>query len=140
MKFKTLDGKTISIQLRKKALCRDVSNRSKGQTNLGNLLREIYGTVEIFEEFIIPGEKLSLDFFIPKRKISFEFQGKQHYTINRFFHKTKQDFLNQQTRDLRKAAWCQINNITIVEISDEKISLMELRGRIIEQIRKQSSC
>ncbi len=140
MKFKTLSGKIISVQLRKKTLCRDVSNRSKGQINLGNLLKAIYGPVEIFEEFIIPDSKLSLDFFLPKRKLALEFQGKQHYTINNFFHKNKQDFINQQKRDLRKMEWCQINGITLVEINNDKISLVELKGLIIEQIRQQSNC
>jgi len=140
MQFKTLDGKTISINLRAKALCREVTKRSAGQQHLNILLKEIYGPVEIFEEFIIPGERLSLDFFIPKRKMAFEFHGKQHYNINRFFHKHKQDFINQQKRDSRKSEWCQINNITLVEISDEKISQGELRVQIIEQIRKQNNC
>jgi len=140
MKFKTVDGRVVSVDLRRKNTCRDISQRSKGQEHLSVCIARIYQFVPVFEEFIIPGEQgLSLDFFIPQKKIAFEFNGQQHYEYNKFFHNSKIDFLNQQKRDNRKREWCRVNNVTLVEVVDQKISLESLGEMIEKAIRKQSN-
>lgn len=128
MKFKTLNGQVVGVDLKKKKIDR---SRSESQAHLGVLLTSIYGEQNIFEEFNIPGEKLYLDYFIPKYNLAFEFQGIQHDKFNSFFHQDRQAFLRQQARDRRKRAWCDLNRIVLIEIRDNQITLENLKKQII---------
>jgi len=94
-------------------------SKSVGQYNLGRTLRSIYGTqAVILEEFGIPEERLFLDFYLPQHSLAFEFQGTQHDEFNRFFHGDKAGFDKSKARDDRKRAWCDMNDITLIEIRD----------------------
>lgn len=50
--------------------------------------------------------------------IIFEIQGSQHYQFNKFFHKDKEDFQKQQTRDEAKIDWALENGWYFVSIKD----------------------
>jgi hypothetical protein len=140
MKFKTIDGQTVSIDLRKSRVCKQFQKTSKGQKQVGKHLLEIYQFDTIYEDFIIPKSNgLSLDFFIPGSKIAFEFNGIQHYQFSSFFHSDINDFEDQKKRDERKNEWCRVNEITLVEITDSKIYRKQLRELILKAIRKQSN-
>ncbi len=130
MKLKTLTGKEVNVAIlptrfpiRSRENC-----KSFGQFTLGCLIVELYGTSEIIlEEFTIPDSRLSLDFFLPHRKIAFEFQGEQHQVFSKFFHGTKQGLAKQLQRDSVKKDWCDLNNIQLVCIYDNKLTLNELK-------------
>ena len=99
------------------------------------MLRSIYGMqAVILEEFSIPEERLFLDFYIPHLSLAFEFQGMQHDEFNKFFHGDKDGFERSKKRDGRKREWCDINNITLIEVR-EIISTDELRS-LIQQYRQ----
>ena len=67
--------------------------------------------------------RLELDIYIPKLKLAFEYNGKQHYKWIRFFHKTKADFESQQYRDKIKKRICKQKGITLIRIKyDEELS------------------
>ena len=138
MKFKTLDGYEVSINLSKDK-CKQHDNYSAGQIHIRNLIQEIYPHVSILEDFIIPSERLSLDFFLPERKIAIEFNGEQHKRFSTFFHRDRNDFLNQVSRDKRKQQWCKINNITLVIVEDKQIQKSNLMEMIISAIHKQNN-
>ena len=59
---------------------------------------------------------LELDGFCKGLSLAFEYNGKQHYKFTPYFHKTQQDFINQQTRDILKKQLCKKNNISLIEI------------------------
>ena len=59
---------------------------------------------------------VSLDFYNANEKIAVEVQGAQHTKFVEFFHKTKADYINQLRRDKQKKDFCELNNITLVEI------------------------
>lgn len=42
------------------------------------------------------------DFYLPDYNLVIEYQGKQHYEYNPFFHKTEENFLYRQKKDLGK--------------------------------------
>jgi hypothetical protein len=99
---------------------------------LGRLIRRIYGFNSlILEEFPLPGERLWLDFFMPHHKLAFEYQGKQHDEFVKLFHGDKSGFQKSQERDIRKREWCQLNEITLVEIRGT-LSIQELQDAIEE--------
>jgi hypothetical protein len=136
MKFLSLNGREINCEIsqqrypqRSKESC-----RSDGQYHLGQQLRQLYKGAVILEEFVIPGSKLSLDFFIPSFKAAFEFQGNQHDAFNKFFHKDKNDFVKQSQRDQNKKDWCKLNSIKLIEIRNSKITFEELKAAILEII------
>ena len=60
--------------------------------------------------------KLELDGYCENLKLAFEYDGAQHYQFKELFHKTPEDFKNQQNRDLLKDQLCQQNNITLIRI------------------------
>lgn len=87
------------------------------------ILHELYPFDQILEEVHLPGTQLYADFFIPKQMLMVEVQGEQHVNFTPFFHKDKQAFGKAKKRDRNKSEWCEINNITIVELlytEDEK--------------------
>jgi hypothetical protein len=90
--------------------------RGKYQTQVGSLLSELFPGDIICEEFPCVGDNLTLDFFIPRKMIAVEVQGRQHKQFVEFFHRDKDGFLGQLKRDKRKSAWCQLNNIRLVKI------------------------
>jgi len=60
--------------------------------------------------------QLELDGFNSQLKLAFEYQGQQHYEYPNHFHKTKEQFEEQQYRDQIKRNLCKQNNITLIEI------------------------
>ena len=52
------------------------------------------------------GYKMELDGYNPKCKCAFEYNGIQHYKYKPEWHKTKNDFLEQQKRDQLKYQIC----------------------------------
>lgn len=124
MKFKTLSGSTRRISNLKKHLIRwDKNSRSKFQLKVKNFLEPYWSNHVVFEEFPIPGTKLSLDFYNANKKIAIEVQGAQHTSYVPFFHGNyKNNYLNQLNRDNQKLEFCQLNDLTLVEIfPDDKI-------------------
>ena len=102
--------------------------KSQGQYMLGRILKNIYGQKAIIlEEFPIPEERLWIDFYMPHHGLAFEYQGEQHDKFNKFFHVDKDGFKKSVARDERKRAWCEINEIILVEV----------RGIVgVEQLKK----
>tara|TARA_Y100000592_G_C5482355_1_gene326450 strand:+ start:19049 stop:19459 length:411 start_codon:yes stop_codon:yes gene_type:complete len=120
MIFKTLHGSEKRVKNIKKFLIDwDESSRSKLQFNVKKFLKKYWQNHVVFEELTIPGTRLSLDFYNANKKIAIEVQGKQHTKYTPFFHGGyKNNFLSQLKRDQDKAKFCEINELTLVEIYD----------------------
>jgi hypothetical protein len=135
MKLITLENKEVVVSTKRSdyPMRSEARSKSIGQFNLGQVLLEIYGSnAIILEEFTIPGSRLSVDFFMPHFKVAFEFQGIQHDKFNSFFHQTKNEFKKQKERDVRTKQWCDLNDITLVEIRNPQITQEELQESILE--------
>lgn len=118
MKFFDTSGREHKIDLRpsKHPLKEIGEGRGKFQSEVGEILNELYPLYHIFEEFPCAGEGLFLDFFLPSKKLAIEVQGVQHDRFNSFFHEDKKAFARQQANDRRKAKWCELNSIRLVKI------------------------
>ena len=77
---------------------------------------------------------MSLDFYMPQHGLAFEFQGAQHDKYIEHFHGDKDGFDRQQIRDSQKRKWCELNNITLIEIRDSNMTANELKD-MIQEIR-----
>lgn len=81
------------------------------------------------------GNNLELDMYNDELKIACEYNGAQHYKYSPFFHKTYQDFINQQERDKFKIEQCKLLNIKLITIP-YTVPYNELEQFIIAEIKK----
>jgi hypothetical protein len=118
MKFVDTKGREHKVDIRPSKWKRKEIGEGRGrfQSEVGECLAEAYPSQIILEEFPLPGENLTLDFFLPRKKLAIEVQGAQHYQYSEFFHKDKGAFRASQERDKRKAQWCRINDVRLILI------------------------
>ena len=121
MKIKDLYGNISSWKISGDIVtAKDNRSRSKLHTQARKILYELFPTMQILEEVSIKprGSKTQyLDFYINQFKLAVEVHGQQHYKFNTMFHASAQDFLNQRKNDADKKDWCDLNNITYVELA-----------------------
>jgi hypothetical protein len=96
------------------------SCRSKIQFQIGQIIKQRYPLDPVLEDITIPDTRLSLDFFIPHRKLAVEVQGEQHDQMNPYFHKSNAEFEEQKERDELKRFFCELNSIKLLEIRTVK--------------------
>lgn len=116
MRFLTLDDKWVDCKVKKidwKAPC-----LSKFQFRVKSFLKEFWEkSCLVSEEFSLPGVNLRLDLINFDKRVCIECDGLQHdMYCPGFFHKSKEDFINQLTRDQIKERICEINKIRLVRV------------------------
>lgn len=123
MKVRDLHGNISSWKLNGDIVtANDNRSRSKLHLEARKIIYDLFPTMQILEEVPIkPRFKTQyLDFYINQIKLAIEVHGQQHYKFNTMFHASAQDFINQRKNDSDKREWCEINNITIVELPYNK--------------------
>jgi len=119
MKFKTLTGSLKRVSKPRNYLVDwDKASKSKLQFNAKQFLRAYWSSHIVFEEFPVAGTRLRFDFYNANKKIAVEVHGAQHTKYVPFFHGRKSKFVEQIRRDQQKIDFCELNNITLVEIFD----------------------
>lgn len=122
MKFKTLSGSTAELRNSKKYLIKwNGPSRSKFQLGVKEFLHPYWKSDIVFEELKLVGTRMSFDFYNANKKIAVEVQGKQHTEYVKFFHGSRAKYLEQLKRDDKKLRFCQVNDITLVEIYPKDI-------------------
>mgnify|MGYP003137769352 CR=1 FL=1 len=117
MKFKTLTGAEKRVSKARKYLIDwDHKSKSKIQFKTKQFLKPYWGDHVVFEEFPVAGTRLRFDFYNANKKIAVEVHGAQHTQYVPFFHGRKSKFVEQIRRDQQKIDFCELNNITLVEI------------------------
>jgi len=84
-----------------------------------SLLKELFPVCPILEEVPISIRRLEtlyLDFYIPLHNLCVEVHGEQHYSFIPHYHGNLLGFAKAKKRDREKIEWCEINEITIVEL------------------------
>ena len=120
MKIKDLDGNIHTWKIEGTTV-RSNEQRPRSKLHLAarSLLRGLYPTLQISEEVSVSlrrNKKVFLDFYINTIKTVIEVHGPQHYKFNTLYHTCAQDFLNQKKRDMNLQEWCEINNLTYIEL------------------------
>ena len=124
MKFKTLTGSIKRVRSPKKFLISwGDGSRSKFQKRVKDFLVDYWKNDVVFEEFPVPGTRLSIDFYNANKNIAIEVQGDQHIKFVPHFHGHKGNYLHQLRKDRQKEDFCELNDIVLVEIfQKEEIS------------------
>lgn len=119
MKMFNVHNELVNIDVRPSSYPLKNVSRSKIQHETGAILQEKFPREVILEEFTVPGSKLSVDFFLPKKGIVIEVQGEGHIKHNSFFHKdiNSNRFAKQVKNDSSKAYWAEINGFKFIEIT-----------------------
>lgn len=121
MIFKTLTGSTKRVQKPKKYLINwDAKSKSNIQFKAKSFLKSYWNNHVVFEEFPVAGTRLRFDFYNANKQIAVEVHGRQHVKFVPFFHKRRSGFVSQLRRDQQKIDFCELNDIKLVEIFDEK--------------------
>lgn len=99
----------------------DIANRSKGHLLARKLLQELFPADRLLEELYLLGSNgLYADFYLPFRKLMVEVHGRQHFEFVPHFHKDKWNWYASKKRDMNKAEWCQLNNISLLVLRDDQ--------------------
>ena len=128
MQVKDLDGNLYNWQLLGGISHSTLQNKSSLHLEARELLHQCYPTLQILEEIPVQvrkSETLYLDFYIPLTKKCVEVHGEQHFEFNRFFHKSMLGFVRHKKRDKDKKEWCELNGITMIELSYNNKELWE---------------
>jgi hypothetical protein len=100
----------------------DELSRSSLHLRARQILKKLFPKDIILEEISLPGSSkgstgtLRLDFLIETYKLAIEVHGEQHYKFNSHFFKDKHQFLLALKRDSVKMEWCEMNEISLVEL------------------------
>jgi hypothetical protein len=120
MKAVGLDGKTYPWNITKytgHSSCSKLHERARA------ILKNLFPYDIAYEEVVLPGIKTEItnkaliaDFYIHSLRLMLEVQGEQHYKFVQFFHNNKLEFFRAKKLDQLKKQWCEINNITLIEL------------------------
>lgn len=131
MLVKDLDNNVHNWNLRGNMARGKIDNKSSLHLRARTILQNTFPTMQILEEVPIPlrrSETLYLDFYLPLNKLCVEVHGEQHYKFVAHYHNNPMGFVKQKKRDKEKIEWCEINDITYVELPyDEDDSQWEKR-------------
>jgi len=94
-----------------------ICNSSKGELRINKYLTLNIDFIsqKEFDECFHKG-KLKFDFYIPSLNACVEYDGIQHFEIVDHYHKSQDDFEEQQLRDKIKTDYCLNNNIKLIRI------------------------
>ena len=113
----------------------DTRARSKLHLAARQLIYGLFPTNPIIEEVLVHprhGVNQFFDFYVPKLRLVIEVHGQQHYKFNSLFHSSATDFVQQKKRDQEKKDWCDINNITYIELPYNE-GVAEWQNRIMDR-------
>lgn len=123
MKLINLKNQIQAVDVRQTSYPLREESKSKLQSRVSKRLQEKFPRDIILEEFIIPGTRLSLDFFLPNRMIAVEVDGRQHSEFIPHFHGdilSSNKFCRQLNNDTLKETFCELNEIKLVRVKEEK--------------------
>lgn len=133
MEFKTIQGIPKRLKRpRRYIIDWDAGSRSKLQKKVKDAIWGLWKYDVVFEEFPIVGTRLSLDFFNATTNVAIEVQGNQHTKFVKFFHRSESNYLDQIYRDVKKADFCEANDIELLEIFENDFDIPELLSVINE--------
>lgn len=117
MTFLDLKGRKKTLKKATKYLIDwNKKTRSKFQDTTKLFLRDYWYGDFCLEEMPLVGSRMTFDLYNASKRIAIETSGKQHLEFVKHFHGNRLQFAEQIKRDLMKVEFCELNNITLVEI------------------------
>ena len=100
---------------------------SKGSDTLLGIVKEIFlNQIIVLEHNIAEYGSLFLDIYLPQLLIAFEFDGEQHFTYSKYFHKYRQAFLESKKRDQAKESRCAQLGIKLIRVKFDEVITKDL--------------
>lgn len=109
----------------------------KSEELMVKCIKKIFNEYEVIQQFkpyflYVNKGQLSFDAYIPKLKIAFEYQGKQHYEPIEYFG-GEESFKKQQYRDKIKKEISKKNNVKLIYVNYwEDITIELITKKLIE--------
>lgn len=132
MRLRSINGKLQFKNVESRRIDWEGDSKSKFQKRVKFLVRPFwYHDSPIYEEFPVYGTRYTLDFFNAQKKVAIEVQGGQHTKFTKYFQKSQFDFLQQLKIDETKRRFCELNNITLIEVfweDEKKLSIEFLKS------------
>lgn len=129
MLFKTTkEGKSRNIYLDSFKIQWSAPSASHFQGRIKEFFRKHFSFLDWYEEISLIGElsALRIDFMCRYKDqwgnvkfLAVEADGEHHTKMNKFFHKSEDDFIDSLNRDICKEHWCELNNIPLIRIYPE---------------------
>lgn len=119
MQVRDLDGTVTNWTLTGNIVRAKTTNKSSLHLLARDIIKKTFPTMQILEEvtvYIRRSDHRYLDFYVPLIKTCIEVHGEQHYNFTPFYHPNMLAFLKAQKKDREKKEWCELNNITYIEL------------------------
>ena len=118
------------------------ANASKLHKMVFELLRERFPGFTIAQEYpfeiydeLDKKHVLFFDLMIKELDIAIECQGRQHFEANSHFHSESGVLAAARKNDALKRKWCEMNDVTLVEIRyDDKVTTELIERKIQEAL------
>ena len=124
MRLYSTAGRLVNKNVSKYLIDWSKKSRSKIQFKIKQFLKEYWQNHIVYEEFPVYGTRLKVDILNATKKIAIEVNGNQHTSFNKFFHKTRINYLQSLKRDHKKLEWLRINNFELIEIEEKEVPLV----------------
>lgn len=123
MKFRTLTGRPKDLSIHDWLIDWEGDSLSQFQADCKDFFYPYWKNDIVCEEFRIGVGRMSIDLFNVTKRIAAEIQGSQHSKYNAFLSGSRAGYLGQLKRDMKKAKWCEVNGITLIEIHPHNMPL-----------------
>ena len=94
--------------------CRTLKTEKRVHQLLEQKLNIHFTKKRIYYDITNSKKFYELDGYNEENKIAFEYNGEQHYIYPHHWHRTEQQFIDLQSRDKNKAAYCIDNGIKLI--------------------------
>ena len=120
MRLYNIQGRLQARKVSKYLIKWNKKSRSKIQFKVKQFLKNYWENQIVYEEFPVYGSRMTVDIVNATKRIAIEGQGRQHKEFNKFFHKTRGNYLESIKRDHLKRQWLEKNNFKLIEIEEEE--------------------
>jgi len=124
MRLYSTSGRLVNKNVNKYLIKWSKKSRSKIQFKIKQFLKEYWKNHIVYEEFPVYGTRLKVDILNATKKIAVEVNGSQHTSFNKFFHKTRINYLRSLQRDHKKLEWLKLNDFEVIEIEEKEVPLV----------------
>jgi len=121
MRLYNIQGRLQARKVSKYLIKWNKKSRSKIQFKVKQFLKPYWENQIVYEEFPVYGSRMTVDIVNATKKIAIEVQGRQHKEFNKFFHKTRGNYLESIKRDYIKREWLEKNDFVLIEVEEEEI-------------------
>lgn len=117
MRFKKINGQISNIPIDQYKIDWDGPSLSKAQFQVKQFFKPFWEKQAVYEEVMLAGTRLKLDFFNRSKMIGIEFDGSQHNKYNAFFSNNNRcNYIKQKMRDKKKEELLELNGIFLIRL------------------------